>query len=127
MAPLSVSRWAVQLLGPVTGNAGTTPGTNYLGTSDNQALEIKVNSQRVFRFEPNTTSPNLIGGYSSNAITPGVLGATISGGGAQDYANSVTDHLGTVGGGAFNQAGNDDEDIENAVYATISGGDYKSG
>ncbi len=58
----------------LTGNAGTTPGTNYLGTSDNQALEIKVNNQRVFRFEPNTTSPNLIGGYSGNAITPGVFG-----------------------------------------------------
>jgi len=106
----------------LTGNAGTTPGTNYLGTSDDQAFEIKVNNQRVFRFEPNTDSPNLIGGSSGNAITTGVFGATISGGGAQDYGNSVTDHLGTVGGGAFNQAGNDDEDIENAIYATISGG-----
>ena len=25
----------------LTGNAGTTPGTNFLGTTDNQALELK--------------------------------------------------------------------------------------
>ena len=27
----------------LSGNAATTPGTNFLGTSDNQALELKVN------------------------------------------------------------------------------------
>jgi len=106
----------------LTGNAGTTPGTNYLGTSDNQALEIKVNSQRVFRFEPNTASPNLIGGYSGNAITTDVYGATISGGGAADYLNRVTDDYGTIGGGGGNQAGNADTNLTNAVYATVAGG-----
>ena len=65
----------------LTGNAGTTPGTNYLGTSDNQALELKVNGARALRLEPNATSPNLIGGYSGNWFTPGVYGATIGGGG----------------------------------------------
>src|SRR5262249_10813567 len=29
------------------GNAGTTAGTNFLGTTDNQALEFKVNGQRA--------------------------------------------------------------------------------
>ena len=52
----------------LTGNAGTTPGTNYLGTSDNQALELKVNGRRALRLEPNATSPNLIGGHSSNGV-----------------------------------------------------------
>jgi len=110
----------------LTGNAGTTPGTNYLGTSDNQALEVKVNSQRVFRFEPNTTSPNLIGGYSGNSITSGVYGATLSGGGAVGYLNRVTDAYGSIGGGAVNLAGNDDADIENAGLATVSGGAYNT-
>ena len=106
----------------VTGNAGTTPGTNYLGTSDNQALEIKVNNQRVFRFEPNTTSPNLIGGYSGNAITTGVYGATISGGGKSGYLNRVTDAYGSIGGGGDNQAGDADTNLTNATYATVAGG-----
>jgi len=106
----------------VTGNAGTTPGTNYLGTSDDQALEIKVNNQRVFRFEPNTTSPNLIGGYSGNAITTGVYGATISGGGTSNELNSVTDNYGSIGGGGSNQAGNADPDLTNAIDATVAGG-----
>src|SRR3974390_1505051 len=35
------------------GNAGTTPGVSYLGTSDNQPLELKVNGGRALRFEPN--------------------------------------------------------------------------
>ncbi len=106
----------------LTGNAGTTPDTNYLGTSDNQAFEIKVNNQRVFRFEPNTTSPNLIGGYSGNAITPGVLGATISGGGISGYLNRVTDTYGSIGGGGDNQAGDADTDACNKPYATVAGG-----
>jgi len=106
----------------LTGNAGTTPGTNYLGTSDNQALEIKVNNQRVFRFEPNTTSPNLIGGYSGNAITTGVYGATISGGGKSGYLNRVTDAYGSIGGGGDNQAGDADTNLTNATYATVAGG-----
>ncbi|HOV31383.1 MAG TPA: hypothetical protein PLX92_04680 [Anaerolineaceae bacterium] len=108
----------------LTGNAGTIPGTNYLGTSDNQALEIKVNNQRVFRFEPNATSPNLIGGYSGNWITSGVYGSTLSGGGAADYLNRVTDAYGSIMGGFGNQAGNGDSNIENARGTTVSGGAY---
>ena len=107
------------------GNPGTTAGTNYLGTSDNQALEIKVNALRVFRFEPNATSPNLIGGYSGNWITPGVYGATISGGGEAEGLNRVTDPYGTVSGGYNNQAGDDDV-VSYASYATVSGGESNS-
>lgn len=112
----AINNWSI------TGNAGTTPGTNYLGTSDNQALEIKVNGQRAFRFEPNMTSPNLIGGYSGNAITTGVYGATISGGGESGYLNRVTDNYGSIGGGFSNRVGNDDASPTNSPYATIAGG-----
>lgn len=37
------------------GNSGTTPGTHFLGTTDNQALELKVSNQRAFRIEPTDT------------------------------------------------------------------------
>lgn len=35
-----------------SGNAGTTSGVNFLGTTDNQALELKVNGIRALRLQP---------------------------------------------------------------------------
>jgi trimeric autotransporter adhesin len=97
----------------LTGNAGTTPGTNFIGTTDNQALEFKVNSVRGLRLEPTAGTPNVIGGYSGNTVTAGVYGATISGGGYISNLNSVTSNFGKVGGGAGNTAG---------TFATLGGG-----
>jgi hypothetical protein len=34
------------------GNANTTPGTHFVGTTDNKALELKANNTRVLRLEP---------------------------------------------------------------------------
>jgi hypothetical protein len=106
----------------LTGNVGTTPGTNFLGTIDNQALELYVNSARALRLEPDATSPNLVGGYSGNSVTTGVHGAVIGGGGDGAYPNQVTDHYGTVGGGQGNQAGSDSGGAYDAFYATVGGG-----
>jgi hypothetical protein len=100
------------------GNAGTTPGTDFLGTSDNTALELKVNGLRALRIEPQGDSPNLIGGSAANSIGPGVTGATIGGGGgAPGTENKVTGGLGTVGGGWQNTAGGS---------ATVPGGQGNS-
>jgi hypothetical protein len=115
----------------LTGNAGTDPATNFLGTTDNAALEIRVHNARALRLEPNATSPNIIGGYSGNSVTSGVVGATIGGGGAPGfliftYPNRVTDIYGTIGGGADNTAGNDDADTTNASGATVGGGDHNT-
>jgi hypothetical protein len=70
----------------------------------------------------NNSSPNLIGGHSSNSVTNGVAGATISGGGVSGNTNRVTDDRGTVGGGTNNQAGNDNGVTLDAVGATVGGG-----
>ena len=107
----------------LTGNTGTS-GANFLGTGDNQALELRVNSARALRLEPNATSPNVIGGYSENAVTPGVYAATIAGGGAgwPVFPNRVTDSYGTVAGGGNNFAGNANGDTMDAIYATVGGG-----
>jgi hypothetical protein len=99
------------------GNSGTTPATDYLGTSDNQAFEIRVNGSRVLRLEP-SLRPNVIGGSSSNGVTPGVTGATIGGG----ESNSVRDFQGTVGGGSQNRAGDGNADLFDAPGATVAGG-----
>ena len=108
----------------LTGNAGTSPGTNFLGTTDNQSLELRVNNTRALRLEPTGFTPNLIGGYSGNSVTMGVEGATISGGGASRYLypNRVSDDYGTVGGGGRNQAGDDTGTTSDSPGATIGGG-----
>jgi hypothetical protein len=119
----------VWLLG---GNAGTTAGTHFLGTTDNQPLEIKVNGQRVLRIEDNGDgsfdgnalpdgAPNMIGGSRLNSVAAGVVGATIGGGGATNYSslvftNRIDSDFGTVSGGADNTI------LTDARFATISGG-----
>lgn len=107
----------------LTGNAGTTPGTNYIGASDNQALQLRVNNSRALLIQPNVTgSHNLVGGYNGNSVTAGAYGGVIAGGGIIGYLNTVTDHFGAVGGGSANRAGNDDGDPSNGEYATVAGG-----
>ena len=74
----------------------------------------------------NAESPNLIGGHHLNNVWDGVVGGTIGGGGQAGDLNGVTDRLGTVAGGADNQAGNGDGDVENADGATVGGGWHNS-
>ncbi len=100
----------------IGGNSGTTPGTHFVGTTDNQALEFKVNGSRALRLEPNAASPNVIGGYSGNYIVPGVVAATISGGGLNGNTNSIFADYSTIGGGYANTI------QTNAYESTIGGG-----
>ena len=105
------------------GNAGTSAGTDFLGTTDNQALELRVNDERVLRLEPSPGAPNLIGGLSLNSVTAGVVGATIAGGGLiGGNGNVVTDDYGVIGGGAANRAGDGDGTTSDRELATIGGG-----
>jgi hypothetical protein len=99
----------------LAGNSGTTPG-NFLGTTDNRALELKVNSDRGLRLEPLATSPNLIGGSRSNAVAAGVAGAAIGGGGTTASPNLIASDFGTVSGGIQNTIQG------SAVGAAVSGG-----
>lgn len=105
------------------GNGGTTPGTNFIGTTDNQRLDFKVNNARALRLEPNATSPSVVAGYTGNSLTAGVAGAFIAGGSGQSVCgpsgslpclNSVQADFGTVGGGLGNHA--------RAYAATVAGG-----
>lgn len=121
--------WAAQAQDwDITGNAGTSPPQNFLGTTDDAALELKVNSQRGLRIEPRP-SPNLIGGYAGNAVNAGTTGATIGGGGndgaenrvlrsygtvAGGLGNTVAGRYGSIGGGQANEAG--------GAWSTVGGG-----
>jgi hypothetical protein len=108
-------------------------GGPYTGLSPRQPLTAAPNALSLpgLWTQPNTTSSNLIGGYSGNSTATGVVGGTIGGGGQNGAVNQVNDAfttigggrgntagglLSTVGGGEWNQAGGD--------YATISGGAF---
>jgi hypothetical protein len=89
----------------LTGNAGTASGIDFLGTTDDQALELRVDGSRALRLEPNVTSPNVLGGYDGNSAGAGVDGATIGGGGRDQAVNQANGNFSTVVGGAGNTAG----------------------
>jgi hypothetical protein len=111
----------------LTGNAGTTAGVNFLGTVDNQALELHVAGQRAFRLEPalfdSVLVPNVIGGSLGNYVVPGTIGATIGGGTSDPLdpndTNVVSGNFSTIAGGVGNTI------LDNLYEATIGGG-YKN-
>ena len=106
----------------LSGNSGTTAGTDFIGTMDDEDLVFKVNDTQVMRLIPNTTSPNILGGYSGNSIISGAYGSTISGGGSSAGANITYDAYCTIGGGQGNVAGTNDGDVSSDYYAAVLSG-----
>ena len=121
----------------LSGNAGTSPGTNFIGTTDAQPFELRVAGQRALKLENVTagtnTSVNVLGGHPVNTVSAGVTGATISGGGrivgANNFPNQVTANFGTVGGGITNLAsgfgstvGGGQQNVASLSSSTVAGG-----
>jgi len=102
----------------LTGNSGTDPSTDFIGTTDNIAFEVRVNNARALRLEPNAAGPNVIGGWNENNVAAGIHGATISGGGKNLAPNFAGGHYATIGGGSGNSA--------YGSHSTIAGGDGNS-
>ena len=100
----------------IGGNAGTSPGLNFIGTTDNQPLEFWVNNSRALRLEPLANSANVIGGSLGNAAQGGAQGVAIGGGGSTGSPNTAAADFSTIAGGINNQVG------VGAPYSTISGG-----
>jgi hypothetical protein len=95
-----------------TGNLGTSPTNgNFIGTTDNQPLELKAGGSRVLRLEPDSRGDgagNLIGGFINNAIEqPGSGGDVIGGGGYISGLNIIHSNSSGVfiGAGSANQIG----------------------
>jgi hypothetical protein len=102
--------------------------TAVLGTTDNNALDVRVSGARAMRLEPTGGgSPNVIGGHPNNAAIPFYPGQTIAGGGAagagcydpptggsRSCANLTSSLYATVSGGYGNQS--------NHFWSTVSGG-----
>ena len=105
--------------------------TNFLGTTDAQPLVLRTANAPSLRIEPSSVlsgglpiTTNTIGGSHANAVTAGVRGATIAGGGVPvgnsdpvytgEAPNQVTQNYGTVGGGYANRS--------EGIFATAGGG-----
>jgi hypothetical protein len=112
----------------INGNMGTSPTNgNFIGTTDNQPVELKVNGQRVVRWERQTNAPifgfvipNTVGGFESNRVADGVGGATIAGGGGPEWygptlPHTITGSFSTIGGGVGN--------VIDGVVSAIAGGE----
>lgn len=118
----------------LTGNAGTDPASQFIGTTDAQPLALRVNNAPVLRlvpasipgssgggiFQPSTDAPNVIAGNSANEVAANVAGATISGGGGWSLFNSrpniVRGNFSTISGGV------DNEIRDGSVNSVIGGG-----
>jgi hypothetical protein len=130
------SQW-VRLLGGgeawlLTGNAGTNPAVNFLGTTDAQPLCIRVDNQETFRFNPPGTSApawsiqrgggnqrglHAVDLQSARAQATQVASgnySVISGG----WRNTASGYIATVGGGRENTA--------SSMYSTVGGGEYNT-
>lgn len=138
----------------LSGNPSISPGANFLGTTDNQPLEFRVDNRRGLRIEPSSFGTvNVIAGWADNLVGGGVTGAAIAGGGAgltnqieADFAviaggagHSIASEAryGVISGGHVNEiqfnasvatigGGNSNVIQSNALRATISGGDRNS-
>jgi len=95
------------------GNSGTSPTNgNFLGTTDNQPLELHAGGLRALRLEPDPRpvpeADNLIGGFTNNLIQqPGSGGDVIAGGGYDAGVNIIHSNSAGVfiGAGSANQIG----------------------
>ena len=84
----------------LTGNAGTVDGTDFMGTTDNVAINFRVNNQKVGRIESNTwTGGNFVNtffGYlTGNSNT---TGSENTASGAYSLYSNTTGNLNTASG-----------------------------
>jgi len=91
----------------LNGNAGTVNG-QFIGTTDSQRFDIRVNNRRIARFQ---TRNRILLGDQSNSISDTVNDSVIGGG----ASNTISGYSATISGGEFN-------DIISAGAATIGGG-----
>jgi hypothetical protein len=105
---------------------GNNPAAGqFLGSLNNQPLELHINGMRGLRLEPASYgAPNVIGGSPNNFIEAGVSGAFIGSGGAtnyigQVYSNHIAADFGVIGGGYQNT-------IQGSSSASFIGGGYQN-
>lgn len=137
----------------INGNAETQSGLDFIGTTDDQPFEVRVNGLRAIKLEDNGDgsdagpesdfSPNIIMGSPANEIGEGLVGVAISGGGAVNYQgyqslqNTAFSDYAVIGGGLGTFVGSNSVTSailggygcrvgDDSAYSTVSGG-YANG
>jgi hypothetical protein len=102
---------------------GNTGAGSFLGSTDNQPLELRVNNVAGLRLQPNgVEAPAVIGGSSANAINPGTIGSVIAGGGnTGGFDNTITVNYGSIGGGADNHVEGQEGTVAGGNQNLVSG------
>jgi hypothetical protein len=111
------------------GNAGTTAGVNFVGTTDNQAFDLRASNTRILRLDPGTVYggipvPNVIGGSPGNFVAAGTVGNVIAGGASagEGYTNYITgENYNTISGGVNNHITNGYENVIAGGYNNTIG------
>lgn len=103
-------------------NGNAAVAGNFLGTTNLIPLELRANNTPVSTFTPIGGTATIVSGWSGNNGWAST-GATISGGGGPFVGSqNVTDDFCTIGGGAQNQAGDNNPIPTDAMFATVGGG-----
>lgn len=115
----------------IGGNAGVTTN-RYLGTTDYQPLELRVNNSPAIRLQPSLGGgPNIVAGAADNAVLADVRGATVGGGAGNHIAG--TSGYAYLGGGRGNMVetncagslvggGTGNRLLDGSVRSVIAGG-----
>jgi hypothetical protein len=101
----------------IGGNAGTAASTHFIGTIDDQPLEVKVNGVKALTITPSPGAANIVAGSAENFAAE-ADGATISGG----FHNSSRGVYTTIGGGINNQVNEDAATVGGGKNNVASGG-----
>lgn len=115
----------------LTGNAGTTPGTDFVGTTDGVPLTLRSRNHPVLRLESDTTSGfriiagtrNTLNDLSTNSVILGGLGNVID---ANAHESSIVggrdNSVDRIQRGAFIGGGTRNDILQDNDYAVIVGG-----
>jgi hypothetical protein len=99
------------------GNAGTSPNGNFLGTTDNQALELRVNGMAALLLQPAAQNTVNVAVGPFCGIGLGLSGVTLAGGGNQSGPNLAYENWTTIGGGIDHQI------LSGSACSVIAGGE----
>ncbi len=97
----------------LTGNTGTTNG-NFIGTTDNQPLEIRAGGVRAGWISPSNGSPNIVFGPAQNSISNTTAGSSILGG--------INNNIGTNSSYSVISGGQQNSISNNADHSVLGGG-----
>lgn len=96
------------------GNAGITPGVHYLGTSDGEPLELRVNGVRVAEFVKVDSGYTFLLGGADNFVATNAGWSSVVGGNRNGISNLSV--YAFIGGGDENRI------LQDSKYCVIAGG-----